>query len=196
MRLTLALVIAVAIAAAVFVVARERAVRRAGVGAVTLVGDSLNVGTEPYLRDELDGWTDRRARSVGRADGGGDRGAPQSRAHARAGRRRQPRHERRRRLGGGRSASSSTPALEHRRADPLPRLGDDRARRRAPGGLQRRARRRRVDARQPPARRLGADARRATTRRSSQATASTGSPDGYARRADETARARCGRAPR
>ena len=27
------------------------------VGSLTLVGDSLNVGTDPYLRDELEGWT-------------------------------------------------------------------------------------------------------------------------------------------
>ena len=36
-------------------------------GAVTLVGDSLNVGTEPYLRDELAGWSVEAYDLVGRA---------------------------------------------------------------------------------------------------------------------------------
>ena len=55
MRLPLALVIAVAIAApALFVVTRDE--RTQGASAATLVGDSLDVGTEPYLRSELRGW--------------------------------------------------------------------------------------------------------------------------------------------
>lgn len=66
MRATLALVIAVAIAAAVYAAAREER-SAARVGAVTLVGDSLNVGTEPYLRDELDGWRIEAHDLVGRA---------------------------------------------------------------------------------------------------------------------------------
>lgn len=66
MRATLALVIAVAIAAAVFAVVREER-SAARVGAVTLVGDSLNVGTQPYLRDELDGWSIEAHDRVGRA---------------------------------------------------------------------------------------------------------------------------------
>ena len=36
-------------------------------GDVTLVGDSLNVGTEPYLRDELAGWSIEAYDLVGRA---------------------------------------------------------------------------------------------------------------------------------
>ena len=57
MRISLALVLAAAIAVATFSVARgdERPVRRT-TGALTLVGDSLNVGTEPYLREALPGW--------------------------------------------------------------------------------------------------------------------------------------------
>ena len=66
MRATVALVIAAAIAAAVYAAAREEpsAVR---VGAVTLVGDSLNVGTEQALRAELDGWSIEAHDRVGRA---------------------------------------------------------------------------------------------------------------------------------
>jgi hypothetical protein len=59
MRLTLALVIAVAIAVATLAVARDDRSGTAagtGAGAVTLVGDSLNVGIEPYLDEELPGW--------------------------------------------------------------------------------------------------------------------------------------------
>lgn len=56
MRLSLALALAVAIALAAFAVARVDDEPAAGIGAVTLVGDSLNVGTEPYLRDTLPGW--------------------------------------------------------------------------------------------------------------------------------------------
>lgn len=70
MRLTLALVIAVAIAAAVFVAARDEP-SSAIVGTVTLVGDSLNVGTEPYLHDELRGWTIDAHDQVGRSTADG-----------------------------------------------------------------------------------------------------------------------------
>lgn len=66
MRATLGFVIAVAIAAAVYAVARDEP-SPPPVGAVTLVGDSLNVGTEPYLRDELDGWSLEAHDRVGRA---------------------------------------------------------------------------------------------------------------------------------
>lgn len=66
MRLTLALVIAVAIAAAVYAAAHDDA-PGADAGAVTLVGDSLNVGVEPALREELDGWTIDAHDRVGRS---------------------------------------------------------------------------------------------------------------------------------
>lgn len=57
MRISLALVLVVAIAVATFAVARGDGQPRAGGnGAVTLVGDSLNVGIEPYLREALPGW--------------------------------------------------------------------------------------------------------------------------------------------
>jgi lysophospholipase L1-like esterase len=66
MRLTLAFVIAVAIAAAVFVVDGDESAFRE-TGEVTLVGDSLNVGTAPYLRAALDGWSVDAHDLVGRA---------------------------------------------------------------------------------------------------------------------------------
>jgi lysophospholipase L1-like esterase len=57
MRITLALVLAVAIAAAAVVSrGRDDASSAMDTGSVTLVGDSLNVGVEPYLTQELPGW--------------------------------------------------------------------------------------------------------------------------------------------
>jgi lysophospholipase L1-like esterase len=72
MRITLALVLAVAIAVAV-VVARQRDDGSSATvtGSVTLVGDSLNVGIEPYLADELDGWRIDLHDEVGRATSAG-----------------------------------------------------------------------------------------------------------------------------
>ena len=68
MRITLALVIAVAIAAAILVVRRSGDESSATThGAVTLVGDSLNVGIEPYLEDALPGWRVDAHDQVGRA---------------------------------------------------------------------------------------------------------------------------------
>jgi lysophospholipase L1-like esterase len=55
MRLSLALVLAVAIAVAAYAVVRDDGAAGEGTGPVTLVGDSLNVGIEPYLADELHG---------------------------------------------------------------------------------------------------------------------------------------------
>jgi len=46
---------------------REEEAAARDTGAVTLVGDSLNVGIEPYLADELDGWTIDAHDRVGRA---------------------------------------------------------------------------------------------------------------------------------
>ena len=66
MRLTLALVIAVAIAVAVYVAA-DGDTPAADAGAVTLVGDSLNVGIEPALRDELPRWSIDAHDRVGRS---------------------------------------------------------------------------------------------------------------------------------
>lgn len=66
MRLLLALVIPVAIAAAAFAAVRDQRASEA-TGAVTLVGDSLNVGIEPYLRTELRGWELESHDRVGRS---------------------------------------------------------------------------------------------------------------------------------
>jgi len=71
MRVTLALVIAVVLAAAVYAAVRFDEPPVADVGAVTLVGDSLNVGIEPYLRDELPGWTVDAHDVVGRSTADG-----------------------------------------------------------------------------------------------------------------------------
>jgi lysophospholipase L1-like esterase len=69
MRITLVfLVVAVAIAVAVVVVRHgDDGQDRADAGAVTLVGDSLNVGIEPYLAKELPGWRVDAHDRVGRA---------------------------------------------------------------------------------------------------------------------------------
>jgi lysophospholipase L1-like esterase len=68
MRLTLALVLAAAIALAVLAARREGDGSGATTkGAVTLVGDSLNVGIEPYLAKELPGWQVDAHDQVGRA---------------------------------------------------------------------------------------------------------------------------------
>jgi hypothetical protein len=59
MRITLALVIALGLTAAAVLVVRhgsDESRASAAPGAVTLVGDSLNVGVEPYLGSALRGW--------------------------------------------------------------------------------------------------------------------------------------------
>ena len=68
MRITLAFVLAVAIVVAV-VVARQGDDDSSATetGAVTLVGDSLNVGIEPYLAKALSGWRIDAHDEVGRA---------------------------------------------------------------------------------------------------------------------------------
>ncbi len=68
MRITLALVLAVAITAAIVVARRvDDESRATTTGSVTLVGDSLNVGIEPYLAQELPGWHVDAHDTVGRA---------------------------------------------------------------------------------------------------------------------------------
>ena len=68
MRLSLVILLAVAIAVAVYAVARpDDDTRSREAGAATLVGDSLNVGIEPYLGDELRGWRLDAHDLVGRA---------------------------------------------------------------------------------------------------------------------------------
>ena len=66
MRATLALVIAVVIAVLAFAVIRDASESQPP-SAVTLVGDSLNVGIEPYLGEELPGWRIDAHDLVGRA---------------------------------------------------------------------------------------------------------------------------------
>jgi hypothetical protein len=56
MRPSLAIVLAVAIAFAVYALKRHDEGPAHETGDVTLVGDSLNVGMEPYLSHELPGW--------------------------------------------------------------------------------------------------------------------------------------------
>jgi lysophospholipase L1-like esterase len=72
MRISLALVLAVAVAAAALVAVRgDDEPAASETGAVTLVGDSLNVGIEPYLRDALPGWEIDAHDRVGRMTGEG-----------------------------------------------------------------------------------------------------------------------------
>ena len=155
MRITLALVLAVAITAAI-VVARQVDDESSATttGAVTLVGDSLNVGIEPYLAKELPGWRVDAHDTVGRATA---EGVDELRARRRSlapvvvvslgtndaeGSEDEFRHARRRRDRG-------------RRAGPLPRLGDRRPRRRRAHRLRPRAPRRKRRAPERAPRRVG-----------------------------------------
>jgi len=67
MRLSLAIVLAVAIAVAVYAVKRSDDSPAHATGSATLVGDSLNVGIEPYLDDALPSWRIDAHDRVGRA---------------------------------------------------------------------------------------------------------------------------------
>ena len=67
MRLSLALVLVLALAVAALVVTRGHDRAGDASGSVTLVGDSLNVGVEPYLAGELPGWRIDTHDLVGRA---------------------------------------------------------------------------------------------------------------------------------
>jgi hypothetical protein len=68
MRLALALVLVAALALAALAVRRgDDGSSATTKGAVTLVGDSLNVGIEPYLANELPGWQIDAHDQVGRA---------------------------------------------------------------------------------------------------------------------------------
>jgi hypothetical protein len=67
MRLSLALVLVIAVGVAAFAVTREDDGAAHDSGSVTLVGDSLNVGIEPYLAKELPGWRIDDHDRVGRA---------------------------------------------------------------------------------------------------------------------------------
>lgn len=65
MRL-LAIASSVLLVAAAVAMALERRSERASTGAVTVLGDSLNVGMEPYLAARLPGWTIDNHNRVGR----------------------------------------------------------------------------------------------------------------------------------
>jgi len=67
MRLSLAIVLSVAIAVAVYAAKRPDDSPAHASGSATLVGDSLNVGIEPYLGDALPGWRVDAHDRVGRA---------------------------------------------------------------------------------------------------------------------------------
>jgi len=63
----LALLVAAGVAVAAVTLGADENAAADDTGAVTLVGDSLNVGVEPYLGDELRGWTIDAHDRVGRA---------------------------------------------------------------------------------------------------------------------------------
>ena len=67
MRLSLALVLAIAVGVAAFAVLRDDDGATQDTGSVTLVGDSLNVGIEPELGKQLPGWQIDAHDRVGRA---------------------------------------------------------------------------------------------------------------------------------
>ena len=187
MRLSLAIVLAVAIAVAVYAVKRPDDSPAHATGSATLVGDSLNVGIEPYLGDELPGW---------RMD-----------AHDRVGRATQEGIDMLRSLGGGlapvvvvslgtNDSDGSEPEFRKlvyqavaivgpRRClvwatvvrDGTPRTGFNQVLEEA-----------RSAASEHPPGRVG-DSRRRERATCSPATSCTATPEGYARRAEETARA-------
>jgi lysophospholipase L1-like esterase len=66
-----ALLVGLGAAAAVVVVRTDGPESSRRVGSVTLLGDSLNVGIEPYLADELFGWEIAHHNEVGRTGSGG-----------------------------------------------------------------------------------------------------------------------------
>src|SRR5262245_2763679 len=55
--LAAAALLVVALGASVLAISYLTAANGRRTGGVTMVGDSLNVGTEPYLEQRLDGWT-------------------------------------------------------------------------------------------------------------------------------------------
>jgi lysophospholipase L1-like esterase len=67
MRLSLALVLAIAVGVAAFAVLGDDDGAPQDTGSVTLVGDSLNVGIEPELGKQLPGWQIDAHDRVGRA---------------------------------------------------------------------------------------------------------------------------------
>jgi hypothetical protein len=67
MRLSLALVLAIAVGVATFAVTRDDDGAAQDAGSVTLVGDSLNVGIERDLARQLSGWRIDAHDLVGRA---------------------------------------------------------------------------------------------------------------------------------
>ncbi len=72
MRLVIVLAfVAVAVAAAAVVVRRGDDTPAKRTGSLTMVGDSLNVGVEPYLEEQLAGWRIEMDDEVGRGSDAG-----------------------------------------------------------------------------------------------------------------------------
>ena len=59
------------LAGAILLWPRDEAASTPSTGVVSLIGDSLNVGIEPYLADALPGWVVRTENEVGRASAEG-----------------------------------------------------------------------------------------------------------------------------
>jgi lysophospholipase L1-like esterase len=70
-KVIVAAILAIVFAGGVWLVSRFAEDEGADGGSVLLVGDSLNVGMEPYLRSALEGWTIAADDVVGRATADG-----------------------------------------------------------------------------------------------------------------------------
>jgi len=66
LALVTALLVGLIAAAVVVLASRGEGAEARSTGSVTVLGDSLNVGIEPYLADELEGWTISNHSVVGR----------------------------------------------------------------------------------------------------------------------------------
>jgi hypothetical protein len=71
MRISLALLLVLAVAVAALALARDEEPVASDTSSITLVGDSLNVGIDPYLRELLPGWRVDSHDRVGRTTSDG-----------------------------------------------------------------------------------------------------------------------------
>ena len=71
MRLVALIAVVVVAAAAAIIVLRDDEPPASRTGSITMVGDSLNVGMEPYLEEELQGWRIETDDVVGRGSDDG-----------------------------------------------------------------------------------------------------------------------------